>query len=257
MDLELNSKKVLITGGSRGIGYAIASHFLTEGANVFIVSRNEEKLKIAENKLSKKFGQGRVWSRACDCGNPIALKKLYNDITEKFGLLDIVICNVGDGQGASDAIPEDSHWEKIWNTNFESALFTSRTFLPMLKDSKGVLLFISSIAAKEVIGAPVDYSTAKAAIIAFSKNLSRKIGESVRVNVIAPGNINFEGGSWDKKIKKDSKKVEEIIRLNVPMKRFGTPEEIADAAIFICSQRASFINGSVLVVDGGQTIGIL
>ena len=121
-------------------------------------------------------------------------------------------------------------------------------------DSNKILLFISSIAGLEAFGAPVDYSTAKSALLAFSKNLARKVATKVRVNVVAPGNINFPGGSWDEKIKLDPKRVKDIIESTVPMNRFGTPEEIADAALFICSERAKFITGSVLVVDGGQTI---
>ena len=125
----------------------------------------------------------------------------------------------------------------------------------MLRETNGSLLFISSISGREAFGAPVDYSTAKTAVIAFSKNLARKLAGEVRVNTIAPGNIFFPEGSWDNKIKLDSKNVESIINA-VPMKRFGTPEEIADSAVFLCSDRASFITGSLLVIDGGQTVGV-
>ena len=117
-------------------------------------------------------------------------------------------------------------------------------------------LFISSITAFEAFGAPVDYSNAKAAVVAFSKNLARKVADKVRVNVLAPGNVYFPGSSWHEKIHKDSDKVKQMINASIPMKRFGTPKEIADAGVFLCSNRASFITGSVLVVDGGQTVGI-
>ena len=128
--------------------------------------------------------------------------------------------------------------------------------MPMLRDSKGSLLFISSIAGIEAFGAPVDYSTSKTAIISFAKNVSRKLAKEVRVNVIAPGNIWFSNGSWDKKMKTDKKQVDKILS-SVPMERFGTPKEIGDAAAFLCSERAEFITGSTLVIDGGQTVGIL
>ena len=256
MNLDLDNKRVLITGSSKGIGYAIANHFLDEGANVLLVARNMENLKSAENKLTKKYGENRVWSRPCDCTKTESLQELHESIKANFGGVDIVISNIGDGRSVPDAIPEDDQWQRLWNINFESALLTSRTFLPMLEDSQGVLLFISSITALEAFGAPVDYSTAKSAMVAFSKNLARKVAEKVRVNVIAPGNVNFPGGSWDEKIKQDANRVKNIIDTTVPMKRFGTPDEIADAALFLCSCRASFITGSVLVVDGGQTVGI-
>ena len=108
----------------------------------------------------------------------------------------------------------------------------------------------------EAFGAPVDYSTAKSAVAALAKNMSRKLAADVRVNVIAPGNVYFEGGSWDEKIKEDPERVMQIIESTVPMNRFGTPEEIADSAVFLCSERASFITGSAMVVDGGQTVGV-
>ena len=87
--------------------------------------------------------------------------------------------------------------------------------------------------------------------------MSRKLANKVRVNVIAPGNIFFDGGSWDEKNKEDSNKVKQIIKQTVPMNRFGTPEEVANAAVFLCSERSSFITGSVLTIDGGQTVKIL
>jgi 3-oxoacyl-[acyl-carrier protein] reductase len=165
--------------------------------------------------------------------------------------------NVGDGRSVPDALPNDEQWQKTWNSNFESALQTARIFLPMLKKSKGSLLFVSSITGMEAFGAPTDYSTAKSAIIALAKNMARKLGpEGVRVNVIAPGNVYFEGGSWDEKIQQDEKRVDEIIKSTVPMNRFATPQEIADSAVFLCSDRASFVTGTTLVVDGGQTVGV-
>ena len=128
----------------------------------------------------------------------------------------------------------------------------------MLKKSKGCLLFVSSIAGIEAFGAPTDYSTAKSAIIALAKNMARKLAlESVRVNVIAPGNVYFKGGSWDEKIQQDKGRVDEIIKSTVPMNRFASPQEIADAAVFLCSDRAKFITGATLAIDGGQTVGVL
>ena len=87
--------------------------------------------------------------------------------------------------------------------------------------------------------------------------MARKLAPMIRVNVIAPGNVYFEGGSWDEKIKKDKNRIDEIIELTVPMNRFADPTEIADAALFLCSNRAKFITGTTLVVDGGQTVGLI
>ncbi len=255
MNLGLEEKRVLVTGGSRGIGYAIAEQFAQEGASVIIVSRNIDQLKDAAEKL-KSGGNERIWYECCDCASSHSLLQLRDLILRKYDGIDIVVANVGDGRSVSDPIPNEEHWRNLWSVNFETSLQTARTFLPVLERANGVLLFISSIAGLEALGAPVDYSTAKSALISFSKNLARKVAEKVRVNVIAPGNVLFPGGSWDVKIKQDPERVEKLISATVPMQRFGTPEEIASAALFLCSDKASFITGSVLVVDGGQTVGI-
>ena len=256
MNLNLGNKKVLITGASRGIGLAVTESFLQEGAKTCLVSRGSSTLYENEKKLQNTYGLESVIAYKCDCTNVESLNSLKNEIENKWNSLDIVIVNVGDGRSVSDTLPDDEQWKKTWNSNFESALQTARTFLPMLEESQGVLLFISSIAGMEAFGAPTDYSTAKTAIIALAKNMARKLAPGVRVNVIAPGNVLFDGGSWDEKIQQDKERLDEIIKSTVPMNRFATPQEIADSAVFLCSDRASFITGATLVVDGGQTVGV-
>ena len=257
MDLNLSKKKVLITGASRGIGLSIAESFLNEGSKTCLISRGSNDLFKSEKKLKKKFGSNNSFVSKCDCTDAESLVQLRNLIIKKWKILDVVVVNVGDGKSVLTALPDHDQWEKTWKINFDSALLTARTFLPILKKSKGCLLFISSIAGLEAFGAPSDYSTAKAAIIALAKNLARKLAnENIRVNVIAPGNVYFKGGSWHKKIQQDKAKVDKIIKSSVPMNRFASPKEIADSAVFLCSDRASFITGVTLVVDGGQTIGV-
>jgi 3-oxoacyl-[acyl-carrier protein] reductase len=257
MDLGLKNKRVLITGASRGIGASIAKSFLQEGANIIIVSRGSKQLYELEHSLSSTYPKSEICALKCDCTKKDSLKKLKDRVEDLVGYVDIVVANVGDGRSVTDVIPGSVQWEKTWNNNFNSALYTARTFLPMLQEKRGTLLFISSIAAVESIGAPVDYSTAKTAIMALAKNMSRKLTNIVRVNVIAPGNIIFDGSSWHEKSKISPKKVSQIIESTVPMKRFGLPEEIANSAVFLCSNRASFITGTTLIIDGGQTTKIL
>ena len=256
MELGIENKRVLVTGASRGIGAAIAKGFLSEGAKVIIVSRGSKQLYETKESFMKEFSKEFIISEECDCTSPKSLNLLQEKIKKKWDGIDIVVANIGDGRSVEDSLPDSEQWKQTWDKNFESALQTARTFLPLLKESKGVLLFVSSITAMEAFGAPVDYSTAKTAVAALSKNMARKLAKEVRVNTLAPGNIYFKGGSWDEKLKSDKKKVERQIKNTVPMKRFGTPEEVADAALFICSDRAKFITGSVLKIDGGQTVGI-
>ena len=158
-----------------------------------------------------------------------------------------MVANVG---SVPDPVPDDEQWSQVWQTNFETALTITRTCLPMLQARHGSLLFISSITGLSALGAPVDYSVAKTTSIALAQNLARKVAPKVRVNEIVPGNVFFPGGSWDEKVRAQPGAVETMLLSQVPLQRFGTPEEIADAAIFLCSPRASFITGSVLLVDG-------
>ena len=149
---------------------------------------------------------------------------------------DAVVANVGDGR-VPDPLP-GADFARSWRTNFVSAEQTARATLPLLETSGGCLLFVSSIAGLEAIGAPTDYSVAKSALLALSKQLARKLASRVRVNCLAPGNVHFPGGSWDEKIQADPQRVEHLIEATVPMRRFGTAEEMADAALFLCSDRA-------------------
>lgn len=257
MDLELTGKRVLVTGASRGIGKAISGAFLQEQARVLMVARGQEQLENSSAGFKAKYGADQVKNLCCDCSDATALQGLAVAADDLWQGLDVVVANVGDGRSVPDALPDADCWQATWNANFETALQTARTFLPMLEKSGGCLLFISSIAGIEAIGAPVDYSTAKAAIFALAKNMARKLAPEIRVNVIAPGNILFPGGSWQEKINADAARVDSIIASTVPMKRFGKVDEIADAAVFLCSTQATFITGSVLVVDGGQTVGVM
>ena len=257
MDLELKEKKVLITGSSRGIGKALALRFLEEGSSVAITSRNESDLTLLEEFLKNKYGTSRVLAFKSNCSETNSLKALKESIFKEWNNIDVVIANAGSGNSVSDPLPSEENWSRVWKNNFDTALNTSRVFLPTLIKSKGCFLFISSIAGLEAFGAPVDYSTSKTAIIALAKNMSRKLSKEVRINTLAPGNIFFEDGSWDEKLREDPERIKMIIDNTVPMQRFGTLDEVSDAALFLCSNRASFISGCTLVVDGGQTVSVL
>lgn len=256
MNLNLTKKRVLITGASRGIGLAIAEAFLREHARVVLVARTPIPLREAADRLSDVHGRDNVLSISADCADESKWSDTLDEVRCSWGGLDVVVANVGDGRSAPDVIPDTSHFAKVWKTNFTTSEMTARATLPLLLDSKGSLLFVSSIAGLEAIGAPTDYSVAKTAVASLSKQMARKLAPHVRVNCLAPGNVFFPGGSWDVKIQADAKRIKSMIEATVPMKRFGRVEEIGDAVVFLCSNRASFITGACLVVDGGQTVRI-
>ena len=252
MNLNLKNKNFIITGSSRGIGKAIAEGFLIEKANVGLVARTSTTLKQTAELLGSKY-KSKVNHWIADLINESAVNELSERISREWERIDGLIINVGSGKSLPDPVTDSLQWNSVWETNFNTALNTVRAFLPSLKKNNGCVVFISSICGIEALGAPTDYSVAKSALNAFSKNLAKKVGPDVRVNTVAPGNIYFKGGTWDKKIKENKPIVDAMLKNEVPLKRFGTPEEVADAVTFLCSDRASFITGSTLVVDGGQT----
>ena len=143
MDLGLTHKRFLVTGASRGIGKAIAAAFLAEGSRVALVARGEVPIRQTALELSHQAEAGNVLDFVADCTDEIVLKKVCEQIIKKWGGLDGVIANVGDGRSVPDPIPDVEQWSKIWSTNFETALNTARVFLPLLQKSLGNFLFIS------------------------------------------------------------------------------------------------------------------
>tara|TARA_Y100001970_G_C14236203_1_gene861947 strand:+ start:1186 stop:1956 length:771 start_codon:yes stop_codon:yes gene_type:complete len=256
MKLNLNSKRVLITGSSRGIGYSIAKSFLYEGANVMLVARGKKELVSAYENLSKLYDKNKVNYFVADCTSETSIQELYKFTLKKFLGIDILINNIGDGRGSEKTFPSRKEWSYSLEKNFNSALLTSEIFIKDLKKSSGNIVFISSITGIEIVGAPTEYSVSKAAIISLAKNLSKKLADKVRVNIVSPGNVFFGGGEWERKYKEDPDKINNLINETVPLKRFGTPEDIANVVLFLASEKASFMTGSNIVVDGGQTIGI-
>ncbi len=251
MNLGLNNIQVVVVGGTNGIGLSISKKFLSEGAVVHIISRGtNHNLK---NELEGKYPSS-VYFYQSDATVEESLVNAYSQILQNSNnKIDILISNVGDGSGVSDAVPKKEEWNVSWDKNFISAINSTRVFLNKISESKGSVTFISSITGIEYLGAPISYSTAKSALIAFAKSLSHKLAPNVRVNVVAPGNIWVENGVWDQKMKSNPKLVNYIINEKVPLKRFGLPEEVSDLVLFISSSKASFITGACFVIDGGQT----
>ena len=254
MDLSLIDKIIFIAGSSQGIGFAIAKGFLQEGAKVVITSRNPQSLDDAHRTLLQEGDQDHILKISGDLTDPKTIKAALEKTIMTFGRLDSVIANIGSGtaRGGWDLSLDD--WQAVFDKNLFGSMTLASAAMPYLIESGGNLTFISSIVSKEAISAPITYSAAKAALEIAMKNLSRLAGaDGVRINAVAPGNILFPGGSWEKKLSERREFFENYIQTEVALQRFGKLEEVADAVLFLSSRRSSFITGACLVVDGGQT----
>ena len=249
MELELKNKVALITGSSKGIGKAIANSLKEEDCKIILNGRTNSTLK----KTAKSMGENVDYFVA-DVTNKKSCIKLQNHILKKYGKLDILVCNVGNGISISLGNETEKDWEKMLGINLISTTNIIQTFKKLLTKSNGTITCISSIAGIETIDAPVAYATAKSALNTYVKQMSRPLAkEKIRINAVVPGNIMFENSVWDKKLKKNPKKVKNFIKNHVPLKRFGKPEEIGNIVSFLSSNKSSFITGSIFIVDGGQT----
>lgn len=255
MDLQLKDKVALVAGSSRGIGKATAHAFLSEGARTVITGRDTASLSQTQAEFEKEFGKDRVFAVAGDLTQTDQIRNVLEQVRAKWGAPECLVASIGTGRGPAGWNLSDSDWQKLFEINLFGSLRLVTEVLPAMTEArKGSIVVVSSIVGIESTPAPLPYSAAKAALNNFQKNVSRQIGASnVRINCVAPGNVLFPGGSWETHLKNRHDEVMRYIETEVPLKRFGNPEEIADLIVFLCSDRASFITGSCVVADGGQT----
>lgn len=254
MDLRLQDKVALVAGSSRGIGKAIAAQLLDEGARVCLTGKNEASLEYSFSELRAKHSAKNVLAVPSDLTEAGGIRSALNSIREEWGGIDLLVANLGSGSGKLGWNQSEEEWERVFRINFWGSVRLAQAVMPDLMERRGCIVFVASIVGLEMTSAPIPYSAAKAALINYSKNLARSVaGNGVRVNAVAPGNVLFPGGSWERHLAERRDEVEQYIAKEVPLQRFGTPEEIAALVAFLCSNVAGFSTGACYVMDGGQT----
>lgn len=255
MDLGLAGKVAFVSGSTRGIGLAIARAFLAEGAGVAITGRDGRSLRSAEAELSKVFPAAAIAAIEADMTDENDVRSALDKAEAQLGPCNSVVANVGSGTGPAGYELSAEQWASGLATNLSAGVLLASAVLPRLAARKtGSLTFISSIVGVEAVGGPIPYVAAKAGLQAAAKTYARQVaGSNVRVNVVAPGNVLFPGGTWEKKLRERREFFETYIQSEVPLQRFATPAEIADMVVFLASERAAFVTGATVVIDGGQT----
>jgi 3-oxoacyl-[acyl-carrier protein] reductase len=247
MDLQLKGKKALITGGSRGIGRAIAETLADEGCDVAICARNEDGVKEAVESLESKGV--KAWGQAVDVGDGDALKAWVESAAEALGGIDILVSNVSGSQP-----PGEEGWKSIFGHDILGAVRCVEAATPHLaKSGAGSIIMISTTAALEKFMGAGPYNALKAALIQYSGALSQDLAaQGIRVNAISPGPIFIEGGAWDM-IKQNMTAFYDSTLAEIPMGRMGTAEEVAAQVALLASPRGGFTTGTNVVIDGGLT----
>lgn len=252
MDLGLKDKIAVVSGASRGIGNRIALALAEEGARLCVCARNEEGLAAAVDQLQKAGAEVEgVVADVTDEGGPEAVVEAA---VGRFGGIDILVNNVGGSVWTPFAEISDEEWHHVFNLSFFSAVrLTRQAWAAMEGRGGGSVVNISSIFGRET-GGPISYNAAKAAMISMTSNLAQEAAKkNIRVNSVAPGSIVFPGGSWERRQKADPEGIGAFVEANIPFGRFGYPEEVAAVAVFLASDKASWVTGTCLNVDGGQS----
>jgi 3-oxoacyl-[acyl-carrier protein] reductase len=247
MDLGLRGKGAVVTGASRGIGRAIALRLADEGVGVAVCARGEPSLREAEAELRTRSVP--VYAAVGDVANPEALDGFLDAARAKLGRVDILVNN----PSGLSFVDDEAAWQSTFNVDLLAAVRASWKVIPwMAEGGGGAIVHISSIAGLEALGFPPAYCAAKAALVSHSKSLAVALApQKIRVNTVAPGSIEFPGGLWAQ-AKQGNPDFYGAVLKNIPMGRMGTPEEVADVVAFLVSERASWVTGVCLAVDGGQ-----
>lgn len=256
VDLGLKGRTIFVAGASRGIGLGIVETCLAEGAKVAITARGAQALEETRARLASQYGEGNLWAMAGDLRQTEVIETALVGAEAALGPIFGAVANVGLHPCPPGAEVDDETWDAGFTQNLTSAWRLARAANRMMTSRReGSILFISSIAGLGALGTPLTYGTAKAGMNHLTKELAKITGAAgVRVNAIAPGNIIFPGGTWQERM--DGPRAaswQRWIDREVAMKRYGLPEEIGAVAAFLMSPKASFVHGTIVPVDGGQT----
>lgn len=258
MDLGLKDKVAVITGGSIGIGYAVAQAFAREGVNLALCARGEERVKEAAQAISREYGVRAIGVKT-DVAKAEDVNQFVKAIEREFGGADILVNNAGTGSAEKIMDAPDEKWQFYWDLHVMAAVRMSRALVPsMKKRGGGAIINNASICARQPLDYEPIYNVTKAALAMFSKCLANElIKDNIRVNSINPGLIRTP--DWDKTANIVSKEkgmtpeeyLDKIAKDNAPVGRFATPEELANFFVFLASDCASYCVGSTYYVDGG------
>jgi len=247
---EFIKKVVVVTGSSKGIGFHIATDFLKCGARVVFNGRNEDDLLA----IREAYATYPIHTVVADVTVPAQAKELIDATIRAFGHIDILVTNVGSGRSVSPGGESFEEWQRVFNLNLWSATNVIEAARSYLEQTKGVIVAISSICGVEIVqGAPVTYSAAKAALNTYVRGVSKPLGrKGIRINAVAPGNINFLGSVWERKLNDNADAVNDFLNDNVALQKLGTPVDVSNMVLWLSSSKANFVTGGIYLVDGGQ-----